>query len=225
MQASRIYGTGTHCLKEVVANLDLDHQPALVETGRAWAWTQFETLMDRYINVVGAGHGGSVTAGTWMHGSRVAEWDSDVSNDQLEALVMCLAAVDADVDGACEAVAGGAEWWVVPSPLAHFGKWDPRRGSYVLDQMMLTCVESATDATASGLGVFKFEDQDQSRHTMAIGTPPHNSGEYYPTYTVGGLATGVAKLCKSPLYFHSLSIEGLLTYHSGGGGSLGGIPG
>lgn len=117
IQAKRIYGTGTHNLNNVVTSFFVDHP--IIEPARAYAWTQFETVMDRYVN---AGHG-TATTGAWMEGLMVREYDTDINNDQLEALVVCLLAVKEDVDWACEAVgrAGSREWWVVPSPMAHFG--------------------------------------------------------------------------------------------------------
>jgi len=117
IQAKRIYGTGTHNLSNVVTSFFVDHP--VVEPARTIAWTQFETLMDRYVNV----GRGATTKGTWMEGLKVREYDTDINNEQLEALVVALLAVKADVDGVCEAVVreGSREWWVVPSPMAHFG--------------------------------------------------------------------------------------------------------
>jgi len=117
--AKRIYGTGTHHLSDVVSSFCIAHP--IIEGGRSFAWTQFETIMDRYVN---AGRG-TTTNGTWMEGLRAREFDSHLDNDELEALVRCLLAVKEDVDGACEAVVreGSKEWWVVPGPMAKLGAY------------------------------------------------------------------------------------------------------
>ena len=59
-----------------------------------------------------------------MAGLKVAAYDTDVSNAQLEVLARSLLAVKADVDSICGAVVaeGGREWWVVPGPMAQFGE-------------------------------------------------------------------------------------------------------
>lgn len=117
IQAKRIYHTGTHDLHAAVTSFVVDD--AAIEPARAFAWTQFAALMDWYVNA----ERGTMATGTWMEGLRVWEYDTDVSNDQLETLVVCSLAVKEDVDAVCEAVVveGGREWWVVPSPVAHFG--------------------------------------------------------------------------------------------------------
>ena len=122
VQTKRIYGSGTHNLKNVVTSFHVEH--VLVQPARAFAWAQFETLMDRYVS---GGNGGAAVNGTWMKGLRVQEYDTDINNDQLEALVVCLLQVKADLNGVCDAVikAGGVEWWVVPSPMSHFGMSNP----------------------------------------------------------------------------------------------------
>ena len=123
VQAQRIYGTGTHNLSTIVTSIFIAY-PAL-EAARLFAWSQFATIMDCYVN---AGRG-TTTEGTWMRGLKVAQYDTDISNAQLEALVVCLLAVKADVDGACQAAAqaGSRAWWVVPGPVAHLSKSRPAK--------------------------------------------------------------------------------------------------
>ncbi|KAI9878329.1 MAG: hypothetical protein M1830_001228 [Pleopsidium flavum] len=152
VQADRIYKSGTHNLKNVITSFHVEHP--LFEQARGFGWGQFETLMDRYLV-------GDLVKGTWMEGMKVAEYDTYINNNQLEGLVMCLVKIKEDVDFVCGSVGVGAlPWWVVPSPMAHF----------------------ATDVTATGLLVFKFEDM--SSRTATLGRQPQGAGVYYPTYTV-----------------------------------------